>query len=115
MKRPARRLVAVFSSIAFLCGAALPASMAGAAETLVTVKNFTDRAVMVRLANSPTGKYCVGMHSEGQFRVEVTSVNVMEGGNCHGTVAHGYPVYADARLVELRGSNGEYHMVERSS
>lgn len=122
MKYVARSLVGPFAAplvgaIALLLGAFAFASAAGAAETTLTVKNLSDRAVVVSTqidARASIMKYCVHSRSETHLRgVMPLLVSFMEANECFGTSVKSYHLDGNSRLIEAEGANGAYRIVER--
>lgn len=122
MKHVVRSSVGPFAallaaSIALLLGAFALASAAGAAETTLTVKNLSDRAVVVSTqidARASIMKYCVHSRSETHLRgVMPLLVSFMEANECFGTSVKSYHLDGNARLIEAEGASGAYRIVER--
>ncbi len=108
----------LLTSIALLLGLVVLTTAARAAETTVTVKNRSDRAVAVSTqanAHSSIVKYCVASFSETHLRgVRVVLVTFMEEGrDCFGAAAKEYRAGGTAQLIEAEGTHGKYWMIER--
>ena len=104
--------------VAFVFGLVALTAVVGATETTVTIRNQSDRMVVVNTqatVHSSIVKYCVASLSEGHLRgVHVISVAFMEGHECSGKVAKEYATEGTAQFLEASGVHGVYRLIERS-